>query len=116
MDINEIKKILRKWAASKPLVARVSVFGSSAREDYRADSDIDIAVRLDLSAVQGVDDSGGLSTFMHEKRAWEEKLKALLPFEIDLERDGGADTPTIMKALQSSSIVVYQKRSTSETT
>jgi uncharacterized protein len=109
MNTSEICEILAAWAVSKPLVLRLFIFGSRVRGDYRPDSDIDIAIELDMSAADGVDDSGGLATFMFEADDWEQELQAHFSFNVDLEQFRGPDTPTIEKALRQSSILVFQK-------
>jgi predicted nucleotidyltransferase len=111
MDTTEIRDTLSRWAAGKPLVGRLWIFGSRARGDHRPESDIDVAIELDLSAAHGVDESGGLATWMSDTKGWDEELEALLPFEVDLEQFRGSDTPTIQKALQRSSILIYAKQS-----
>ncbi len=109
MNSSEAQEILAEWAKAKPLVGKLFIFGSRARDDYRPDSDIDIAIVLDMSAADGVDDSGGLATWMFETDGWENELEALLPFKVDLEQFRGSDTPTIQKGIDQSSILVYRK-------
>ena len=89
---------------------RLWLFGSRARGDHRDDSDLDIAIQLDLSVAKGMDESGGLATWMFDTEGWEEELAALLPFTIDLEQYRGEATPTIHQALARSSQLVYAKR------
>lgn len=110
MDITDVHHCLSTWAADKPLVDRLWIFGSRARGDHRADSDLDIAIQLDLTAANGMDESGGLATWMFDTDGWEEELAALLPFTIDLEQYRGDATPTIHQALSRSSQLVYIKR------
>lgn len=114
MDIAGIHQILSSWATSKPLVDLVWIFGSRARGNHRPDSDLDIAIQLDLSAADGVDESGGLATWMLDTGGWEEELAALLPFTIDLEQYRGDATPTIRRALATSSQLVYTKRAVAD--
>jgi len=109
MDIETIKNSLSSWAAGKSLIGRLLIFGSRVRGDHRPDSDLDIAIELDLSATSGIDESGGLASWMFETEDWEDELRAILPFEIDLEQYRGTDTPTIHKALNQSSELVYAK-------
>ena len=89
MEVTELHSVLSEWAAKNPLVARLWVFGSRARGDHRDDSDLDIAIELDLTAADGVDESGGFATWSFETDGWEEELANLLPFTIDLEQYRG---------------------------
>ncbi|MCB2020674.1 MAG: nucleotidyltransferase domain-containing protein [Rhizobacter sp.] len=104
-----LQQRLATWCKSKPLVARAWIFGSRARGEARDGSDIDIAIELDLTATAGVDDSGGLATWMFETQTWETELSALLPFEVDLEQYIAGQTPSITAALDESSVLAYQK-------
>lgn len=109
MNTPEEQDVLVQWARAKPLVGKLFIFGSRARGDHRPDSDIDIAIELDMSADVGVDDSGGLATWMFEADGWEKELASLLPYKVDLEWFRGHDTPTIQNGIDQSSILVYQK-------
>lgn len=111
MGATDIARVLAVWAGGKSLVGRLFIFGSRARGDHRSNSDIDIAIELDMSAARGMDESGGLVTWMFETKGWKEELRALLPLDIDLEQFRGSDTPTIKQALERSSILVYEKAS-----
>ena len=105
-----LRESLRTWAAAKPLVNRLWVFGSRARGDHRQDSDLDIAIELDLTAAGGCDDSGGLATWMLDTTGWPEELQGITGLRIDLQHFDGARTPTIQSGLESSSVVVYEKQ------
>lgn len=111
MNSAEVQDVLVKWAERTPLVGKLWIFGSRARGDHRPDSDIDIAIELDMTAAQGVDDSGGLATWMFDADGWEDEIEALLPFKVDLEQFLGSDTPTVQKGLHRSSTLIYEKRS-----
>lgn len=109
MDMPIVHKALSDWASEKPLVGRVFIFGSRVRGDHGPGSDLDIAVEIDLSAARGMDESGGLATWMSETKGWKMELEAILPFEVDLEQYRGEGTPTIHQALARSSHLVYAK-------
>ncbi len=100
------------WAVGKPLVRRVWLFGSRVRQDYRPDSDLDIAVELDIAAADGSDESGGVATWMFESEGWKEQLQALSQYEVQLEHFLEGQTPTIKSALERSSRLVYKKSQT----
>jgi predicted nucleotidyltransferase len=110
VQLPQIVSLLATWADSQPLVGRAWVFGSRARGEERDDSDVDIAVELDLSAADGADESGGTATWMFECGSWESDLGSLLPFPVDLEQFMGAKTPTIKNAIKRSSVLAYQKQ------
>lgn len=109
MDLSLISEALHKWAESKPLVARAWVFGSRVRGTAHPDSDLDIAIELDMQARAGMDETGGLVTWAFETNEWESELAAALPFKIDLQQYRGSDTPTIHSAIASSGQLVYVK-------
>lgn len=68
MDLEAIEAALLEWARQDPILAKIHLLGSRVKGDHRPDSDIDIAVELDLSAVRGVDFSGGFATFSQHSR------------------------------------------------
>ena len=109
MELPAIASTLANWSAGKPLVSRVWVFGSRARGDHRSDSDVDVAIELDLAHSEGMDESGGLATWMFDTKGWREEIEALVPYKLDLQQYRGTDTPTIHKALATSSVLVYDK-------
>ena len=86
------------------------MFGSRARGEESHESDIDIAVELDLASAQGVDESGGTATWMLECGDWDSELASLFPVLVDLEQFIGAKTPTIRAALKRSSVLAYKKQ------
>jgi len=104
-----LSETLNAWAAGKPLVNRLWIFGSRVRGDHQDDSDLDVAIELDLSAASGVDDSGGLATWMFDTKGWREQLQGLTGLVIDLQHFHGQETPTIQAALERSSLLLYAK-------
>ena len=99
------------WAKKKPLLKRVWLFGSRVRQDFRLDSDLDIAIELDVNAAEGSDESGGIALWMFDKDGWKEELQAISPYEVQLEQYLEDQTPTIKCALERSSQLVYEKPS-----
>lgn len=109
MEIAEIHRVLAQWAHAKPLVLRVHVFGSRARGTQRDDSDLDVAVELDLGSVPVVDESVGFSIWMFQTKGWKEELELLIPHRVQLEYYQRKETPTIDRGVQESGILVYEK-------
>ena len=103
---------LAAWAAQKSLVGQLWVFGSRARGAHREDSDLDIAIKLDMQHSEVADDKD-LCAWMFETESWASELQALVPFTIDLEQYSGPnDTPIIHAALARSSILIFSKTET----
>jgi predicted nucleotidyltransferase len=99
-----------EWAKDKPLVKRVHIFGSRARDDYTPNSDLDLALELDTAEIDGYDESGGLATWMFESDGWESELESRTGFVVQLEQYiDEAQTPTIAQGLRESSLLVYEK-------
>ena len=46
MDTEKLKAIIANWAVENPLIKRAYIFGSRARDDWRSDSDLDIALEF----------------------------------------------------------------------
>jgi uncharacterized protein len=109
MDLDSLAEKLSSWAAGKPLVSRLWIFGSRARGDHHAGSDLDIAIELDLSAASGVDESGGMATWMFDTKGWLEQLQQLTGLPVDLQHFDGSRTPTIQAGLERSSLLFYSK-------
>lgn len=78
------------WAEQRLLMKRVWLFGSRVREDFRPDSDLDVAIELDVTAEDESDQSGNMALWMFDKNGWREELQALSPYEIHLEQYLGA--------------------------
>ena len=100
---------IASWAISKPLVSRVWLFGSRVRGEHTLDSDLDIAVEIDKSAIQGIDYSGGFATWCSMETEWREELTCAIGAKIDLQYYREGETPTIQAGLDHSSILIYKK-------
>ncbi|MEW5421056.1 nucleotidyltransferase domain-containing protein [Amorphus sp. 3PC139-8] len=82
MNITETDLIdIRSWAARKPEIRSVHLYGSRARGDNREDSDIDLAIRL----FQRPNDSNMLTTWIWCKHLWAEKPDLTLSHPIHME-------------------------------
>jgi len=110
VQLAQIVSIVAAWAVKHPLVGKAWVFGSRARGEERDDSDIDIAIELDLSEAEGADESGGMATWMFECGSWRSELGSLLPLPIDLQQFMGAKTPIIRSAIKRSGVLAHRKR------
>jgi len=103
MSLSEISKIIADWAASEPIVVRVYIFGSRARGDHHENSDLDIAIEIE----KGADDSNVHETWIYECDRCEQSLAKLLPYRLQLELFDGENTPTVLKGIRRSSVLVY---------
>ena len=107
MDTEKLKAIIEKWAAENSLIKRAYIFGSRARDDWRLDSDLDIA--LEFHSINEVDE---MAIFLLEKQELINSLKQKIPYyRLQIEwhdRKGG--TPNISKAIKESSILVYDEK------
>src|SRR5687768_14288041 len=93
---------------SEPIIERVHIFGSRVRGEHRPDSDIDMAVELDLKTAPGVDFSGGFATFSFQSKRWKAQLAELLPMPVDLDFYAGPKhTPILHAGLRRSSRLIY---------
>lgn len=109
ISLENIIQSIEAWALQKPLVGKIWVFGSRVRHEARLDSDVDIAIEIDLSAAKGSDASGGFATWSFECQSWSNELQTRLPFKVDVQQFLGARTPTIKNALNRSSALAYKK-------
>ncbi|MBU2984998.1 nucleotidyltransferase domain-containing protein [Saccharophagus degradans] len=106
MEVEEIKIVLRAWSEKNSIVRKTYLFGSRARKDFRADSDIDIAVQLNKLPQDGSE----YSTWMFSADELKKSLGSLLPFELQLEWYCPNSTPTVHKGIMESSILVYDQK------
>lgn len=109
MELERVRRAVAMWASGKPLVGRVWLFGSRCRDDHRHDSDLDVAIELDMTAASGIDESGGFATWAFETDGWKEELEKATGFEVHLDQYMGEHTPTIQSGLEQSSVMVYSK-------
>ena len=73
---DSIKKSIREWALSWPSVTRVFIFGSRARGDHGADSDLDIAVEV----APGPGDGSPDATWAFDSAPYVARLKSVLAY------------------------------------
>ncbi|MBA7648375.1 hypothetical protein ES703_56161 [subsurface metagenome] len=106
MSLEEAKKILCKWASENKLVRKVYVYGSQVKGDFKASSDLDVAIEIDPE--EG--DTNALSTWICEGSNWKEKLKTLLPrHKVHLEWYDENETPTVRAGIEKSGVLAYSR-------
>lgn len=82
---DDVITALKCWAAAKPEIARLHVFGSRVRGinkdggPVRPDSDLDIGIELAPTIENKTD------FWMHDTVAWRRDLAALIPYPVHLE-------------------------------
>ena len=69
---------LVKWAACKPEILNLYLFGSRVRGNNSQESDLDCAVEFDEDAL-GHFYSNPLAAYWHLKKPWSEELMELIP-------------------------------------
>ncbi|QVN18733.1 nucleotidyltransferase family protein [Burkholderia pyrrocinia] len=102
-DVRLAATAISRWAVTKPIIRRVFIFGSRVRDDFREDSDLDVAIEID--GVNG----NALATWMFDTKTWHAEISGLASFEIDLEFFDGDETPTIKAAIERSSVLIYTR-------
>ena len=110
MELAEIRTLLATWAAEKPLINRLWLFGSRVRGENRHNSDLDVAIELDMSSTKGIDESGGVATWAFDSTMWKSELEGLLSLTLDLQRYKTGETNVIHAGLDHSSILVHEKK------
>ncbi len=105
MDIETVKNIIAKWADSEPLVTKAYIFGSRARGDHGEDSDLDVAIEIEMRR----GDENKLAIWIFEKQGLEDRLSRLIPFSLQLEHLNGNETPTVLSGVERGSILVYER-------
>ncbi len=105
MELNLLSQIIVNWAIDQPIISRIHLYGSRVKGTYKADSDIDIAVEI----ITSTGDSSPLATWIAQHEKLNQSLIPLLSITPHLEWYANAiETPTIHKALNEASIVVYE--------
>lgn len=80
------KMTIAEWAASKPPISEVFLFGSRVKGVHRPDSDLNVAIRIEAGA------ESPLTTWIYEGRGWCEELDALLNVSVHLQMMDESDT------------------------
>ena len=96
-----------KWAASKPQISKLWIFGSRAAGTATESSDIDIAVEMVHAPDWDVTLTGIWCRF---SRRWECELGQLLPWAVDFQFfDPAGTTPCVQKYLADGGRLLYVK-------
>lgn len=107
-SLTELIPAVASWASQQRLIESLHFFGSRVRGEEKPTSDLDIAIRLIHS-----DHNAALANWFFECDAWASQLSSLLPWKLDLQLFAPGCTPTISKAIERSSFLVYQRHSNS---
>lgn len=101
---DSMMKTIAFWAKSIPQIRKVWIFGSRAKGTDHAESDIDVAVELDLTIVNDAD-----TFWMFEMEAMRLLLQTRLPCQVDLQlyRPGSKDF--VVAYVEEKSVVLYEK-------
>lgn len=102
---------IAQWAAAKPLILKVWLFGSRVRGDHKPDSDLDIAIKLDPNEIKGIDHKESAELWAFDSK-WLQELQEISPYKVQLEQYiDEKRTPNIEKGIVESSRLIYEKKS-----
>tara|TARA_R100000365_G_C2707516_1_gene43972 strand:- start:126 stop:482 length:357 start_codon:yes stop_codon:yes gene_type:complete len=94
------------WALGRPEVRTVYLYGSRARGDNNADSDIDLAIRL----FPGAGDSSTLATWIFWKVEWDETPDLMLSHPVHLEwYEEDQDLEYVGKGVERDGIILFTR-------
>jgi predicted nucleotidyltransferase len=102
--ISQVFQRIANWAASKPFVAAVYIFGSRAQDTERDNSDLDIAVELTVA-----DATEALAIYMNEKEMWCQELQELSRWPVDLDLYHKEAAPNVFGYVSSGGMQIWIK-------
>lgn len=95
---------LREWGIRHPEVRRIIVFGSRARGEHHAGSDLDLALELSKSRW----DESPEVIWMSSAGRWRQELAPSIPWSLDLQwHDLDGATPIVSSGINRGHFVVY---------
>lgn len=106
ISIDRIREVVTDWADSHAEIKRVFLFGSRAREDSTADSDVDLAV-----VVVGVSGENAYTRYVCNKSAWKDQLGSVLGRSINIVRRIKHGKSKIQEAIASDGVLLYERPS-----
>ncbi len=111
MNLEDIKQKLVLWAEQKSFVKKLWIYGSRSSNDFRADSDLDIAIEID-----GLRDETPYTSFFFEHKKWNEELNRIFPYKLhlahynpDVSNDLPPEEGNVVKSVSQSNILVYTR-------
>jgi predicted nucleotidyltransferase len=111
MDTETIKTILSEWATKNTFIKKLWIYGSRARNDYRPDSDLDIAIEID-----GLRDETPYTSFFFDHSKWKNELQELINYKVHLAHynpytpeDLPPEDGNVVKSVAHSNILVYTR-------
>ena len=108
MDYLERNRIIKNQASKQPRIKKVWIYGSRVGVNFSDASDLDIAIQ-----VESLPFDSDFDIYTCEGNKWQNDLKNLLPYKIDLQRyadiNSPVETPEVKKGVNEKSILVYQR-------
>lgn len=105
-NIKTLSTVVANWGAGYAVIKKIYFYGSRVKGTHYEDSDLDIAIELDLSCID-FNKSNLLSFWIYNSRQWEEKLKKLTSMQVDLQL---FEPGRSVRVCSGPSILVYEKR------
>jgi len=100
--MEELKRVISKWASKDSEIYKVHIFGSRAKGNSRGDSDVDVAIEFKPKF-------NNLANWIQRAKEMRESLQPALLCKLDLQWYGGSkETEIIHKGLQAGHCTIYE--------